>query len=186
MPKRAHPTLILEVGWSESPQKLAIDCAGMKWEEDDHNDHNDRHDHDDDDDDNSTTSSILDPTCYFDSIPCARGSELVGASGRVGGVPGCRGRTVPSFPPPPQLRRHLREAHPGATANTSRRNVDTLEIAQGRNEIKRWVLTQGWRNACYVHEPGRGPLGDYARSIPAHPTSRRIPKKRFIEIRVIT
>ncbi|KAJ5957502.1 hypothetical protein N7501_011781 [Penicillium viridicatum] len=34
-----------------------------------------------------------------------------------------------------------------------------VEIAAGQNAIKRWILTEGWQRASYMHEPGRGPAG---------------------------
>ncbi|KAL1859049.1 hypothetical protein Daus18300_009687 [Diaporthe australafricana] len=57
------------------------------------------------------------------------------------------------------LRRHLRDAHPGAANNTTRVNVAAAEKLQGEMALKRWVLTGGWRDASYVREPGRGPEG---------------------------
>ncbi|KKY29445.1 hypothetical protein UCDDA912_g10631 [Diaporthe ampelina] len=59
----------------------------------------------------------------------------------------------------PSLRRHLRDAHPGAAHNPTRVNVGIMEKLHGENAIKRWVLTGGWRDAGYVREPGRGPEG---------------------------
>lgn len=59
----------------------------------------------------------------------------------------------------PSLRRHLRDAHPGAAHNPTRVNVGIMERLHGENAIKRWVLTGGWRDARYVREPGRGPEG---------------------------
>ncbi|KAK7698017.1 hypothetical protein SLS64_013006 [Diaporthe eres] len=59
----------------------------------------------------------------------------------------------------PSLRRHLRDAHPGAAHNPTRVNVSATEKDQGENALKRWVLTGGWRDARYVREPGRGPEG---------------------------
>jgi hypothetical protein len=55
------------------------------------------------------------------------------------------------------LRRHFRNAHPGAAANPTRTNVAIDEKLQGENALKRWVLMGGWRNARYVRDPGRGP-----------------------------
>ncbi|KAJ5420407.1 hypothetical protein N7465_002926 [Penicillium sp. CMV-2018d] len=34
-----------------------------------------------------------------------------------------------------------------------------VEIAAGQNAIKHWILTKGWQQALYMHEPGRGPAG---------------------------
>lgn len=34
-----------------------------------------------------------------------------------------------------------------------------VEIAAGRNAIKRWILTKGWQRASYMHEPSGGPAG---------------------------
>ncbi|KAI3393735.1 hypothetical protein diail_3781 [Diaporthe ilicicola] len=59
----------------------------------------------------------------------------------------------------PALRRHLRDAHPGAATNPTRTQVTVDELLQGQNTLKRWVLTGGWRDARYVREPGRGPEG---------------------------
>lgn len=59
----------------------------------------------------------------------------------------------------PSLRRHLRDAHPGAAHNPTRVNVTATEKLQGENALKRWVLTGGWRDARYVREPGKGPEG---------------------------
>ena len=59
----------------------------------------------------------------------------------------------------PSLRRHLRDAHPGAAQDPTRTNVGINEQVQGQNALKRWVLTGGWRDARYVREPGRGPEG---------------------------
>lgn len=70
---------------------------------------------------------------------------------------GCMCGTV--FRDQPSLRRHLRDAHPGASHNPTRVNVTTEEKIQGEKAVKRWVLTGGWRDARYVREPGRGPEG---------------------------
>lgn len=59
----------------------------------------------------------------------------------------------------PSLRRHLRDAHPGAASNPTRVNITAEERLQGENALKRWVLTGGWRGARYIREPGRGPEG---------------------------
>lgn len=59
----------------------------------------------------------------------------------------------------PSLRRHLRNAHPGAVCNPRMNNTSTDEIIAGQNAIKSFVLSGGWRKARYVHEPGCGPLG---------------------------
>lgn len=59
----------------------------------------------------------------------------------------------------PSLRRHLRDAHPGAAHNPTRVNVTAAEKLEGQNALKRWVLTGGWRGARYIKEPGRGPEG---------------------------
>lgn len=59
----------------------------------------------------------------------------------------------------PSLRRHLRDAHPGAAHNPTRVNITTAERLEGENALKRWVLTGGWRGARYIREPGRGPEG---------------------------
>ncbi|KAB8228236.1 uncharacterized protein BDW43DRAFT_291838 [Aspergillus alliaceus] len=55
-------------------------------------------------------------------------------------------------------RRHLRQSHPGASANPNTANISDAELTAGQNALKRWVLEQGWRRARYLHEPGRGPL----------------------------
>lgn len=39
-------------------------------------------------------------------------------------------------------------------------NTSIDEIIAGQHAIKSFVLSGGWRKARYVHEPGRGPLGD--------------------------
>ncbi|KAF5858235.1 hypothetical protein ETB97_004641 [Aspergillus alliaceus] len=55
------------------------------------------------------------------------------------------------------LRRHIRNAHPGATLNPSRTNIPQAERIAGENALKQWVLSKGWRTARYVKEPGEGP-----------------------------
>lgn len=74
-------------------------------------------------------------------------------------IDGTRSLCGTVFTSQPALRRHLRDAHPGATYSPTRVNVTTKEKLQGEIAIKRWVLTGGWRNAMYVREPGRGPEG---------------------------
>ena len=61
----------------------------------------------------------------------------------------------------PSLRRHIRNEHFGAVANTSRQNVTLQETIAGQNAIKRFVLIGGWRDQRYVFEPGVGPAGGY-------------------------
>ncbi|KAA8647608.1 uncharacterized protein ATNIH1004_006302 [Aspergillus tanneri] len=61
------------------------------------------------------------------------------------------------------LRRHIRNAHPGATLNPFRTNIPQAERIAGENALKRWILSRGWRTARYVKEPGEGPM--YARKM---------------------
>ncbi|KAA8643677.1 uncharacterized protein ATNIH1004_010451 [Aspergillus tanneri] len=56
------------------------------------------------------------------------------------------------------LRRHIRNAHPGATLNPFRTNIPQAERIAGENALKRWILSRGWRTARYVKEPGEGPM----------------------------
>ncbi|KAA8643697.1 uncharacterized protein ATNIH1004_010471 [Aspergillus tanneri] len=56
------------------------------------------------------------------------------------------------------LRRHIRNAHPGATLNPFRTNIPQAERIAGENALKRWILSRGWRTARYVKEPGEGPI----------------------------
>ncbi|PGG94961.1 hypothetical protein AJ80_10074 [Polytolypa hystricis UAMH7299] len=60
-----------------------------------------------------------------------------------------------------KLRRHFRDAHPGAVANTTRQNITVLEHAQGQNAIRKWVLNRDWHNANYVLEPGCRPANSF-------------------------
>ncbi|KAJ5151266.1 uncharacterized protein N7482_010518 [Penicillium canariense] len=62
-----------------------------------------------------------------------------------------------SFNTQAQLRKHLRNVHPGATANITSRPKSTADISNGINSLKLWVLSGGWRDAIYMYEPGRGP-----------------------------
>ncbi|CZR58851.1 uncharacterized protein PAC_08743 [Phialocephala subalpina] len=61
----------------------------------------------------------------------------------------------------PSLRRHMREAHPGAVVNPNRLNTTIQEESAGQLALKSWVRSGGWRAADYVREPGRGPAGGY-------------------------
>ncbi|KAJ5910742.1 uncharacterized protein N7473_000045 [Penicillium subrubescens] len=61
------------------------------------------------------------------------------------------------FPEGPALRRHIRNEYSGAVVNPSRRAKTQPEIIAGQNAIRRWVLEGGWRDASYLHKPGRGP-----------------------------
>ncbi|KAA8646711.1 uncharacterized protein ATNIH1004_005386 [Aspergillus tanneri] len=56
------------------------------------------------------------------------------------------------------LRRHIRNAHPGATLNPFCTNIPQAERIAGENALKQWILSRGWRTACYVKEPGEGPM----------------------------
>ncbi|KAJ4396799.1 hypothetical protein N0V93_001021 [Gnomoniopsis smithogilvyi] len=58
----------------------------------------------------------------------------------------------------PSLRRHIRNAHPGAVINRDRGNVDIAENTAGQNAIKLFVRSGAWRLAQYHKEPGRGPI----------------------------
>ncbi|KAJ5574006.1 uncharacterized protein N7459_008433 [Penicillium hispanicum] len=64
------------------------------------------------------------------------------------------------------LRRHLRNAHTGCFTLPTRTQKQDLEIMTGRNIMMKLVLTGAWRDADFVHEPGRGPesslIGYYA------------------------
>ena len=61
----------------------------------------------------------------------------------------------------PTLRRHARNTHPGALVNPGRGNISQRQQIAGQNAIKLWVRSGGWRDARYLNEPGRGPLGSY-------------------------
>ncbi|ORY57424.1 uncharacterized protein BCR38DRAFT_449080 [Pseudomassariella vexata] len=61
------------------------------------------------------------------------------------------------FASQPALRRHIRTAHPGAVTNPRRANASDQMILAGQNALKQFVVTQGWRNASFLHEPGVGP-----------------------------
>jgi hypothetical protein len=61
------------------------------------------------------------------------------------------------FSSQPALRRHIRNAHPGAVMNPLRATIRSNEVISGQNALKKFVLSQGWRNARYVYEPGSGP-----------------------------
>ncbi|EPS27943.1 hypothetical protein PDE_02887 [Penicillium oxalicum 114-2] len=54
------------------------------------------------------------------------------------------------------LRKHLRNEHPGATINLKTQSRSPMDARLGRNALKLWVLTGGWRRARYQHEPGAG------------------------------
>ncbi|KAA8646851.1 uncharacterized protein ATNIH1004_005526 [Aspergillus tanneri] len=57
------------------------------------------------------------------------------------------------------LRRHIRNAHPGATLNPFRTNIPQAERIRAKSyALKRWILSRGWRTARYVKEPGEGPM----------------------------
>lgn len=53
------------------------------------------------------------------------------------------------------LRRHLRERHPGAIINpgAGRGRLSDEEKEAGLNALKHWVLCGGWRDARYAKEP---------------------------------
>lgn len=81
-----------------------------------------------------------------------------------------------------ELRKHLRNGHPGASKLIPSLHLLVLslkcpnsltvliktahgvtacpksmaDIANGMNALKLWVLSGGWRNATYFHEPGQG------------------------------
>jgi len=53
------------------------------------------------------------------------------------------------------LRRHMRERHPGAIVSGSRPSgqLSRDEKEAGLNALKQWVLSGGWRDAKYAKEP---------------------------------
>ncbi|KAL2043276.1 hypothetical protein N7G274_003582 [Stereocaulon virgatum] len=60
----------------------------------------------------------------------------------------------------PAFRRHLRKQHPGAITNPCR-NINQAAQTSDTNAIRWFVLSRAWRQAAYLHEPGRGPVNGY-------------------------
>lgn len=63
------------------------------------------------------------------------------------------------FTAQPSYRRHVRNEHSGALTNPPTTNTSAAELIAGENALKLFVLSGGWRDARYLHEPGRGPSG---------------------------
>ncbi|KAL4777897.1 hypothetical protein BJX76DRAFT_363289 [Aspergillus varians] len=67
-----------------------------------------------------------------------------------------------TFAESPTLYRHMRQAHAEHMVNLSvggRGNIKGLEIADGENALKRFILERRWFSASFVREPGIGPVG---------------------------
>lgn len=62
-----------------------------------------------------------------------------------------------TFTQQPAFRRHLRTQHPGCFKRGSRVNLTSAEVIEGENALKLWVLSGGWKEAEYFHEPNMGP-----------------------------
>lgn len=57
------------------------------------------------------------------------------------------------------LRRHIRQAHPGALTNVPRGKGSLITQAEkiaGENALRAFILIGGWRKARYLNEPGPG------------------------------
>lgn len=63
------------------------------------------------------------------------------------------------FTAQPSYRRHVRNEHSGALTNPTTNNTPVGELIAGENSLKLFVLSGAWRDARYLHEPGRGPSG---------------------------
>ncbi|KAK1138228.1 hypothetical protein N8T08_003764, partial [Aspergillus melleus] len=59
------------------------------------------------------------------------------------------------------LYRHMRREHHVNLRPNSRGNILISETVEGEQALLRYVRAQHWRNASFVREPGRGPIGGY-------------------------